>query len=87
MTAEAAHRGEVDMSLVSVDSTTARAHHDPAGIHLDEDVLTARERAAAQEEKARGKKGPRRRDRTGDLSDVTPSAKRGAASGADADSG
>lgn len=57
MTAEAAHRGEVDMALVSVDSTTARAHHDPAGIHLDEDVLTARERAAAQEEKPGERRG------------------------------
>ena len=32
--AEAARRGEVDLSLVSVDSTTARAHHDAAGMHL-----------------------------------------------------
>jgi transposase len=31
--AEAAKRGEVGLSLVSVDSTTARAHHDAAGIH------------------------------------------------------
>lgn len=30
--AEAAKRGEVDLSLVSIDSTTARAHHDAAGI-------------------------------------------------------
>jgi transposase len=30
--AEAAKRGEVDLSLVSVDSTTARAHHDAAGM-------------------------------------------------------
>ncbi|MBE1589034.1 transposase [Nonomuraea angiospora] len=39
--AEAAKRGEVDLSLVSIDSTTARAHHDAAGMHLGEDVLTA----------------------------------------------
>ena len=28
---EAAKRGEVDLSLVSIDPTTARAHHDAAG--------------------------------------------------------
>jgi hypothetical protein len=45
----------VDLSLVSIDSTTARAHHDAAGMHLDEDVVTALEKAAAEEEKARSK--------------------------------
>lgn len=30
--AEAARRDEVDMPLVSVDSTTARAHHEAAGM-------------------------------------------------------
>ncbi|MFE7245748.1 IS5 family transposase [Streptomyces sp. NPDC057580] len=54
---EAAKRGEVDLSLVSIDSTTARAHHDAAGMHLDEDVVTALEKAAAEEEKARSKGG------------------------------
>src|SRR3954470_11745268 len=44
MIAEAAKRGVVDLSLVSVDSTTARAHHDAAGMHLSEDVLTAMEK-------------------------------------------
>jgi hypothetical protein len=53
--AEAAKRGEVDLSLVSIDSTTARAHHDAAGMHLDEDVITALEKAAAEAEKARSK--------------------------------
>ena len=53
--AGAAKRGEVDLSLVSVDSTTARAHHDAAGMHLGEDVITALEKAAAEEEKARSK--------------------------------
>jgi hypothetical protein len=47
----------VDLSLVSIDSTTARAHHDAAGMHLDQDVLTALEKAAAEEEKARSKRG------------------------------
>ncbi|MFC5219558.1 transposase [Streptomyces coerulescens] len=41
---EAAKRGEADLSLVSIDSTTARAHHDAAGMHLDEDVVTALEK-------------------------------------------
>jgi transposase len=53
--AEAAKRGEVDLSLVSIDSTTARAHHDAAGMHLSEDVLTSLEKAVAEEEKARSK--------------------------------
>jgi transposase len=52
--AEAAKRGEVDLSLVSVDSTTARAHHDAAGMHLDPGVLDALEKAA-EEEKSRSK--------------------------------
>jgi transposase len=52
---EVARRGEVDLSLVSIDSTTARAHHDAAGIHLDEGVLTALEEAATEAEKARSK--------------------------------
>ncbi|REK84323.1 IS5 family transposase [Streptomyces inhibens] len=55
--AEAAKQGEVDLSLVSIDSTTARAHHDAAGMHLGQDVITALEKAAAEEEKARGKRG------------------------------
>ncbi|WP_405594337.1 IS5 family transposase [Streptomyces sp. NBC_01092] len=54
---EAAKRGEVDLSLVSIDSTTARAHHDAAGMHLDEDVVIALEKAAAEEEKAKVKGG------------------------------
>ncbi|EFC80285.1 hypothetical protein FrEUN1fDRAFT_6579 [Parafrankia sp. EUN1f] len=55
MIAEAAHRGEVDLSLVSVDSTTARAHHDAAGMHLDAEKLAAVEKAAAEQDKAREK--------------------------------
>ncbi|GAA3014680.1 hypothetical protein JCM13580A_56860 [Streptomyces drozdowiczii] len=37
--AKAAKRGEVDLSLVNIDSTAARSHHDAARMHLDEDVL------------------------------------------------
>ncbi|MBV9026672.1 MAG: transposase, partial [Streptomycetaceae bacterium] len=47
--AEAARRGQVDLSLVSVDSTIARAHHDAAGMVVDKDVLSALEKAAETE--------------------------------------
>jgi len=57
--AEAARRGQADLSLVSVDSTTARAHHDAAGMVVDEEVLAALERAAEAE------KGARERDESG----------------------
>ncbi len=83
--AEAAKRGEVDLSLVSVDSTTARAHHDAAGIHLDQDVVTALEKVA-EEERAR-QKGGARKDRTGRTPEATLSGKNGDASGADTSSG
>jgi transposase len=46
--AEAARRDEIDMSLVSVDSTTARAHHDAAGMRVSEQTLAALEEAASQ---------------------------------------
>ena len=44
-----ARRGQADMSLVSVDSTVARAHHDAAGMVVDPEVLAALEEAAAEE--------------------------------------
>ncbi len=84
--AEAAKRGEVDLSLVSVDSTTARAHHDAAGMHLSEDVLTALEKAAAEEEKARSN-GAARKDKTGRTPETVPSVKNDDASGANENSG
>ncbi len=34
LTVEAAKRGEVDLFRVSMDSTTARVHHDTVGMHL-----------------------------------------------------
>ncbi|MGW6412970.1 IS5 family transposase, partial [Streptomyces vinaceus] len=55
--AGAAGRGRVDMSLVSVDSTTVRAHHDAAGTRLEADVLDALGRAAVEAEAARRKGG------------------------------
>jgi transposase len=53
MIAEAARRGQADLSLVSVDSTTARAHHDAAGMAMRAEVLEALEEAAADEKGAR----------------------------------
>ncbi|GAA3367352.1 hypothetical protein GCM10020367_67590 [Streptomyces sannanensis] len=84
--AEAAKRGEVDLSLVSVDSTTARAHHDAAGTHLGQDVMTALEKAAVDEEKAR-QKGAARKNKTGRTPETTPSGKNDGTSGAGANSG
>jgi transposase len=52
MIAEAARRGQADMSLVSVDSTVARAHHDVAGMVVEPEVLAPMEEAAAQEKGA-----------------------------------
>ncbi|PZG78104.1 hypothetical protein C1I97_36615 [Streptomyces sp. NTH33] len=50
--AEAARRGQVDLSLVSIDSTTARAHHNAAGMRVDEEVLAALEKAVGEEKGA-----------------------------------
>jgi transposase len=83
---EAAKRGEVDLSLVSVDSTTARAHHDAAGMHLDEDVVTALEKAAAEEEKARSK-GAASRNKAGRRPKAIPRGKNDDASGVGTNSG
>ena len=62
MIAEAARRDEVDLSLVSVDSTIVRAHQDAAGMHLTPEVLDALEKAATAREP--GKKGATPRDKT-----------------------
>ncbi len=80
--AEAAERGEVDLSLVSVDSTTVRAHHDAAGMHLEPDALAALEKAAEEADKAR-QKGAACRNRTGT---TTRNGKSGGASDAGAGS-
>lgn len=53
--AKAARRGQVDLSLVSVDSTTARAHHDAAGARVSEDVLAALEEAGEPSKGATGR--------------------------------
>lgn len=47
--AEAARRGQADLSLVSVDSTSVRAHQDAAGMRVEPAVLDALEKAAAEE--------------------------------------
>jgi transposase len=72
--AEAAKRGEVDLPLVSIDSTTARSHHDAAGTHLGQDVITVLEEAAAEEEKVRSK-GAASRSETGRLPKRIPSGR------------
>ncbi|WP_435858935.1 transposase [Streptomyces varsoviensis] len=54
--AEAAERGGVDLSLASVDSTTARAHHDAAGMRLEEGVLDALEKARQKRGRATEKR-------------------------------
>jgi transposase len=84
--AEAAKRGEVDLSLVSVDSTTARAHHDAAGMHLSKDVLTALEKTATEEERVRSKEAAWK-DKTGRTPETAPSGKNHDAFGADENSG
>ncbi len=73
--AEAARRGEIDMSLVSVDSTTARAHHDAAGMRVSEETLAALEEAASQ-------KGERPRNKTGRTAKAIRSAPNADASAA-----
>ncbi|GAA1082958.1 hypothetical protein GCM10009663_27440 [Kitasatospora arboriphila] len=61
--AEAARAGKTDLSLVGVDSTTVRAHHDAAGMLVDEELMQALEEAAREQEAAR-QKGASRRNRT-----------------------
>jgi transposase len=58
MIAQAAARGQADLDLVSVDSTTVRAHHHAAGMVVDPELLEALEKAAEQE------KGLRQRGKT-----------------------
>lgn len=59
MIAEAAARGQVDLSLVSVDSTVSRAHHHAAGMVVDAELLEELEKAVGEE------KGLQRRDKPG----------------------
>ncbi|GII06199.1 transposase [Planobispora takensis] len=84
--AEAAKRGEVDLSLVGIDSTTARAHHDAAGMHMSQDVLAAVEKAAIEEEKTRSK-GATSKNKTGQRPKPIPKGRSGDACGAAESSG
>ncbi len=61
--AEGARVGGTDLSLVSVDSTTVRAHHDAAGMRVSKHLMEALEEAAQEQETAR-QKGADRRNRT-----------------------
>jgi transposase len=58
--AEAAARGQADLELVSVGSTTARAHHHAAGIAVDPELLEALAKALEEEKglHARGTHSP-----------------------------
>ncbi|MFB4283569.1 transposase [Nonomuraea sp. MTCD27] len=49
MIAEAAARGQAGLDVVNVDSATARAHHQTAGMVLDGELATALEQAAKRE--------------------------------------
>lgn len=80
LVAKAAKRGEVDLSLVGIDSTTARAHHDAAGTHVGENVLSALEKAAAEAAKTRSK-GAASKDEAGRTSQQIPGARSDDASG------
>ena len=80
--AEAARQGKTDLSLVSVDSTTARAHHDAAGMRVDPEIMEALEKAVREQEQARQKGAPAR-NRTDRTPEATPTGKNGDASGAD----
>jgi hypothetical protein len=83
MIAEAARRGQVDMSLVSADSTVARAHHDAAGMVVREEVPAALEEAREDEkEAAHGDERGRSSRRA--VSSTTPGGKSGDAFGAGA---
>lgn len=82
---QAAKRGEVDLPLVSVDSTTVRAHHDAAGMRLDPDTLADLEKAAEEADKAR-QKGAARRDGTGSTPRTTWNGTSGDVSDADENS-
>lgn len=85
MIAEAARRGQVDLSLVSVDSTVARAHYDAAGMVVRPQVLEALEEAATTEKGATARDESRRTSQA--VGRRTRSGKSGEASGVDAGPG
>jgi transposase len=81
--AEAAGQGKTDLSLVSVDSTTTRAHHDAAGIPVAPEVMEALEKAVREQEQAR-QKGAAKGNRTDRATPTILDGKNGDASGEDA---
>lgn len=64
MIALAAARGQADLDLVSVDSTSARAHHHAAGMRLDPELLAEVEQAAEEEKGVRARHKSRLTART-----------------------
>jgi transposase len=74
MIAEAAERGQVDLSLVSVDSTTVRAHHDAAGMRLAPEVLAALEEAAEEKSRSKGAAVKDKSDKTPKVRPAGPNA-------------
>jgi len=83
--AEAARQGKTDLSLISVDSTTVRAHHDAAGMIVGKAVMEALEEAAAEQDQTR-QEGVTRRNRTGGTAETSLSRPTADASAADGDS-
>jgi hypothetical protein len=74
----------VDLLLVSVDSTTARAHQDAAGMHLDPGALDALEKATEEKPRSKGAVAKRK---PGGRQKTIPGGKSDDASGAVANSG
>lgn len=64
MIALAAACGQADLDLVSVDSTSARAHHHAAGMRLDPQLLAEVEKAADEEKGVRARHKSRPTTRT-----------------------
>lgn len=60
MIAEAAARGGVDLSLVSVDSTVARAHHHAAGMVVDPELLAELAKVVEEEKGRMRRRNPTR---------------------------
>lgn len=61
---EGARVGRTDLSLVGVDSTTVRAHHDAAGMRVSRHLMAAVEEVVREQEAAR-QRGAARRNGTG----------------------
>ncbi|MFC9484115.1 hypothetical protein NEH83_02420 [Streptomyces sp. JUS-F4] len=71
--AEAARRDQVRLSPVGVDSTTARAHHDAAGMRVDARTLAALEKALTE---GRGPGNEQKDQGAAEAGDVAEAARR-----------